>query len=426
MRAPVPALIAYLTNKSAQAFDAGYYDLIQDFEYGTMNMLSLYLDNVTTFNTIMDHGCHCARFDPQSSKRMLGGGHAVDQLDDLCKSWYQARMCLNRYDRGSCKNLDNQDYGYQVTVGVDINDSSPDTVQCNEFHSTTLRQYNECELDSCKVDIYYVQLIKNTVELDNDFSPFVVDDYTTCPRGGSAPAADGVSTRYKYCDGEAPLVHIVSGVAGQFQCAEDNPCISYPCDDSPCGACCYSTYNGDQDSLDACYSECANMKADFDAVNVAGQSTAAPVQQVDDTCQEDNPCITTPCVSTACQICCYNYYQPDQDNVDTCYDGCATMADVHDQNNSGVQSTTATPTTTVDPSSQTCAEEHVCTISPCDPLACNLCCYNRYNGLNTLDNCYQECDEMRDDFESPSTTEGLLVRDRFSFGFCFFDKNILK
>lgn len=202
-------LIALLTQFFAvsTAFDPGYYDITQDFEIGAMNMLSLYLDDASKFNNVMDHGCHCARFDPLSNKRILGGRVSLDGLDRICSDWYAARQCLNKYDHGSCLELDNTNFSYQVAMTVDgagiINGAF-----CNEINSQTSLPYNDCEIDSCKIDTYYVEQINEYLELNPFFSANKVTSGSVCDTNLlNLPEPD------KYCAGEAPLVEIVAGIA---------------------------------------------------------------------------------------------------------------------------------------------------------------------------------------------------------------------
>jgi len=169
-------------------------------------MLSLYLDNNTLFNDVMDHGCQCARFDPLSQKNILGGNRQFDDLDSICRDWYSARQCLNKYDRGSCLDLDNTNYSYQVAITVEPSTSEINNAFCNELHSATSLPYNDCELDSCKVDIHYVKQIRDFLANNPSFTSFKVVDGTSCPIN-SAPVIED-----KYCAGDAPNVYIEIGI----------------------------------------------------------------------------------------------------------------------------------------------------------------------------------------------------------------------
>ena len=224
----VAVLTCVIFTQPIFGFSPGYYEIIQDFEFGAVNFLSLYLDNTTAFDMVTSHGCHCAKFNPSNNKHILGGANTVDELDSLCRKWVAARRCLNRYERGSCKDLQNTDYNFEVAIMVDSSSGLPNDAVCNDYHSTTSVPYNECEVDSCKVDAYYVKAIADYLDIFSDFEE-VVADGSTCPQGSASGSSSGSSSSsssgqsssgqntvpddQKYCSGEAPHVQIMHGTA---------------------------------------------------------------------------------------------------------------------------------------------------------------------------------------------------------------------
>ena len=100
------------------ATSIGTFDLIQNSDTSVTSILSLYLNSTDNFNLVLDHGCHCARFDIVSDKQILGGHNAVDELDQICKDWFHARACLDKFEDGTCLGLDASSFMYQVTIGI--------------------------------------------------------------------------------------------------------------------------------------------------------------------------------------------------------------------------------------------------------------------------------------------------------------------
>ena len=57
----------------------------------------------TDVDAIVNHGCWCGKlnlFHPHYS--FLGGSEPVDELDELCKDWFQTRHCNDKLEGGSC------------------------------------------------------------------------------------------------------------------------------------------------------------------------------------------------------------------------------------------------------------------------------------------------------------------------------------
>ena len=133
----------------------GNYEFSQSYEISMMNIMSLYLDDTTHFNNIMDHGCHCARMDPNTDDGILGGNNPLDELDEICRDWFSSRQCLNKYTGGSCFNQDYEDFTMEVNLSVSQPGNTPSNITCNTQSSEDpSKVYNDCEYDSCLVDAY--------------------------------------------------------------------------------------------------------------------------------------------------------------------------------------------------------------------------------------------------------------------------------
>lgn len=201
---PIASLSATFLAGLASAATPGYYDFSQDVGLSAMNMMSLYLDNTAEFNQVMDHGCHCARFDPTSKKSILGGNSYLDEVDRICRDWFQARMCLDKYERGTCYEQEADNYAYQIALLVDSNTGNPNNAICNTHNSELSLPYNDCEIDSCLVDAHYVKQIEEFLNSNPGFAARVAVE-------GDCPTEQAIATD-RYCAGQAPDVKITAGL----------------------------------------------------------------------------------------------------------------------------------------------------------------------------------------------------------------------
>ena len=122
-----------------------------DFDYalGTagFDILTNFISDSSFINDLMDHGCWCAKLDPDNIQFGLGGKNPVDDLDTLCKHWIQSRACT-RLAGSSCENYSRQpgSYNYQVQYENDLTDAfCPDNDQCLS--------------ETCQIDLFYVRKI---------------------------------------------------------------------------------------------------------------------------------------------------------------------------------------------------------------------------------------------------------------------------
>ena len=217
---PIASLSATFLAGLANAATPGYYDFSQDVSLSAMNMMSLYLDNTAEFNQVMDHGCHCARFDPTSQKSILGGNSYLDEVDRICRDWFQARMCMDKYERGSCYEQDADNYNYQIALLVDQDTGNPNNAICNTHNSDLGLPYNDCEIDSCLVDAHYVKQIEEFLNSNPGFAARVAVE-------GDCPTEQAVASD-RYCAGQAPDVKITAGLpptTTEFVSTTDIPII---------------------------------------------------------------------------------------------------------------------------------------------------------------------------------------------------------
>lgn len=173
-------LVGQIHSKSVQSIN-------QDFSAAGRDILALVLDNSQHFVNVLNHGCWCQKLDPNSNHDMLGGYDTVDDLDRICKQWFTARRCIQNHEGpgGSCLNYNGG--LYQV-----------DGDKCSK------KDNDECEQDSCKIDLEYSSRISAFL---SSTSNFLANTPTDCP-----VAHNSINPVQQYCHGDAPDVFLSNEV----------------------------------------------------------------------------------------------------------------------------------------------------------------------------------------------------------------------
>ena len=147
---------------------------------GAFEVLTNFIDDSTWVELLLEHGCWCAKLDPDSSQIALGGPTQVDELDAICKKWAQSRSCT-RLSGNSCSSYNHQQASmlhYEMEYVYGLNDAiCPDT--------------DACLSETCQVDMFYVKELVEWKENNNQFIPVVG---TVC-RVGS-----GGTGLHSYCE----------------------------------------------------------------------------------------------------------------------------------------------------------------------------------------------------------------------------------
>ena len=154
---------------------------------GAAQILDLFT-NLGGPDSVLNHGCWCAKLNPNNTDHTsdgikLGGCEAIDELDQLCKTWVMNRQCCN-IEGGVCFNdINTASYEVEYTNGLD--------------DAYCLNNINDCFIDSCLVDVWYVKEICALTCCDGSctWTPTPAD-IGTCQCG-----AAGTPPPEKYCTG---------------------------------------------------------------------------------------------------------------------------------------------------------------------------------------------------------------------------------
>lgn len=158
------------------------------------------LNDDTLVGKITKHGCHCALLDPalkvNRKENTLGGITTLDDLDIICRNWHLARNCNDKITGGSCHDKFTNFMHYGIFYDVEKSDS----VECS------CSKNRSCEIDACKIDVYYSFEILNYLETyfpNGDFQQNRVkyNDFDTCILSHTTP-------HRRTCVGQAPFLKI--------------------------------------------------------------------------------------------------------------------------------------------------------------------------------------------------------------------------
>lgn len=162
-------------------------------QFGVNDILEIFLEP-ELYEDVLQHGCWCARLNPQADQSILGGNRQIDLdgdgdaddggLDLLCREWIISRQC-NKLRGGSC----NAETG---TVTGD-----PYTIDFSHASNYTCIDTNDCQLDSCEIDAYYAFEIYN----------FITDNGITLIEAESGDCKDPnvqVTPQNRECTGTVP------------------------------------------------------------------------------------------------------------------------------------------------------------------------------------------------------------------------------
>ena len=183
--------------------------------------LQTYLHDEENFIKTMSHGCWCKRISPTTKNmNMLGGSTPVDELDEICKDWFQAHVCTHHYLGGCYSQWYIDKYRYEAFIDVEnrensycktLDDKREDYILREHTYNGTEVKNNTntfvpCEVDTCLIDLYYVDRIYDFWQKEPEYKIFEVYSNETCPK--SKP-----EFLKRSCIGEAPDVKVLAETA---------------------------------------------------------------------------------------------------------------------------------------------------------------------------------------------------------------------
>ena len=157
--------------------DTNIFRTFQTYPYqmqaAATTILTTFVSDFNFVSELLDHGCWCAKFNPDSNLAVLGGNVLVDELDHICKNWQQARRCT-RYPGQICENYGSGDF-YEIDFNV-----SPGYV----LDTKICTNGDACLKQTCEIDVWFLHEIE---VWKNNNPSFSADRSVSC----SAPVVNG-------------------------------------------------------------------------------------------------------------------------------------------------------------------------------------------------------------------------------------------
>lgn len=159
-----------------------------NFSKSGFQLLNYFLQDIPEeiYDQFINHGCWCSRLGATQDPiilSQLGGPTTIDDLDQLCKSWFKARNCNKNFPGGSCFDLglsQANDMEYEI-------DFTSETCHVYKANDPTKTPFKPCELDTCSIDVHFANLIREklvdiTLFDDFEFKNLINDGDFTCPK----------------------------------------------------------------------------------------------------------------------------------------------------------------------------------------------------------------------------------------------------
>jgi len=164
----------------------------RDFPKDIDNLLEKFLTEQQGIN-LKQHGCWCHKLDRYHSD-YVGGPKTLDDLDFICKQWFQTRRCL-KLENGTCKDSTKNEFYTLV-----------------EQSNCDNKNANLCSKDSCVVDVSFLEEISNFLKGQEDWSVKLGSE-EACPKKEQKPEDEPAGTMRgissNICVGQAPDLEIV-------------------------------------------------------------------------------------------------------------------------------------------------------------------------------------------------------------------------
>jgi hypothetical protein len=143
---------------------------------------------------IKEHGCHCTKLSVLSIvENYVGGAGKVDNIDNQCKDWFEARRCTQL---NSCKGFNLKDYDYTLVI-----EGQSHVAYCEQiFDLGYTVEEEQCLYDICVIDsTYAMDVLYSLEDIYVDWTSIIVTE-DMCPHCEELPCR----TR-RDCQGTPPL-----------------------------------------------------------------------------------------------------------------------------------------------------------------------------------------------------------------------------
>ena len=89
----VKNLTLNISTFASLVFSQNVINIDYSLKAGGFEILTNFINDSVWTNVFLQHGCWCAKLNPNLSSTGLGGRTPADELDTICKQWAQSRGC---------------------------------------------------------------------------------------------------------------------------------------------------------------------------------------------------------------------------------------------------------------------------------------------------------------------------------------------
>jgi|ERR1711879_9979 len=144
---------------------------------------------------IKEHGCHCTKLSVLSIvENYVGGAGKVDNIDNQCKDWFEARRCTQL---NSCRGFNLADYDYTLVI-----EGQSHVAYCEQlFELGYTPEEEQCLYDICIIDsTYAINILYSLEDIYVDWDSIIVTE-DMCPHCEYPQPCIGT----RECTGTPPL-----------------------------------------------------------------------------------------------------------------------------------------------------------------------------------------------------------------------------
>lgn len=187
----------------------------EKFPYAGFELAKLVLGEEIT-SKLKDHGCWCSKL----GLNRYAGGDALDELDQICKNWAQARRCA-LLPNGRCEGRRHRETA-NYTISLDKNEcpwtmpGESQDITCGVVPG--MLNPEGCLTSKCEIDKHYIIQIRKYFEVHvfndvsgNVFTP-VIGDREKCRGCGDCignPGVDPGDGMRFVCEGVSPEDYVI-------------------------------------------------------------------------------------------------------------------------------------------------------------------------------------------------------------------------
>lgn len=145
---------------------------------------TLYMTNPDMAMELLSHGCWCSRLDSETTK--VTGGNPIDEVDDICRSWFKMRRCN---ENNFCTEAPSDTYTININECTDSDECSQSSCNIDLDFANQLILYFATTPEWAPITDGECALRQGTDSNCDNYSPY---DYITAPTEAPEVVCDNI------------------------------------------------------------------------------------------------------------------------------------------------------------------------------------------------------------------------------------------